>query len=180
MSGLRSNDFALLENGEPNRIISFQASDGSSARAESPASLILVIDMLQLPGNLISNELISVETFLRQNDGHLGEPVCIFTMQESGLWQVAEASRDGKALASDVAHNTEFRLIRHFATSPGGRSPANSEPPSMRGLEALADIATTERRKPGRKLLLWVPDITTSLSIPTRRTLRSGKLRLSS
>ncbi len=156
MPGLLSNDFALLDNGVPNRVVSFQAFDGVSARAESPVSVILVIDMLQLPGNLISNELNSVQAFLLRNDGHLGEPVCIFTMQESGLWQVAEASRDGKALASQVAHNAEFRLIRHFATSPGGRSPAISEPPSMRALEALADIGTTERRMPGRKLLLWV------------------------
>src|SRR5277367_3793919 len=79
--GLHSNDFSLLENGKPNRIVSFHAFDGVSARPESPVEVILVIDMLRLPGNLISIELSSVEAFLRKDDGHLTEPVRIFTLQ---------------------------------------------------------------------------------------------------
>ena len=112
--GLHSNDFALLENGQPNRIVSFQASDGVSAQPESPVEVILVIDMLQLPINLIMMEQSSVEAFLRKDDGHLAEPVRILTLEESGLWQVADASRDGKALAAQVAHNTQFHLIHRF------------------------------------------------------------------
>jgi VWFA-related protein len=154
--GLHSNDFALLENGRPNRIVSFHAFDGVSARPESPVEVILVVDMFQLPTNLISIELSSVEAFLRQDDGHLAEPVRIFTLQESGLWQVAEASRDGKALAAQVAHTTQFRLIRRFGVGGSRGSPAFAGPPSIGALAALGEIAATERRKPGRKLLLWI------------------------
>jgi VWFA-related protein len=154
--GLQSKDFALLENGKPNRIVSFHAFDGVSARPEPPVEVILVIDMLQVPGNLESIELSSVEAFLRQDDGHLAEPVRIFTLQESGLWQVADASRDGKALAAQVAHTTEFRLIRRFGVGGTGGSPGFAGPPSISALAALGEIAATERRKPGRKLLLWV------------------------
>ena len=154
--GLHSSDFALLENGQPNRIVSFHAFDGVSARPESPVEVILVIDMLQLPGNLIAIELSSVEAFLRRDDGHLAEPVRIFTLQESGLWQVADASRDGKALAAQVAHTTQFRLIRRFGVGGARGSPGFAAPPSMSALAGLGELAATERQKPGRKLLVWV------------------------
>jgi VWFA-related protein len=154
--GLHAQDFALLENGKPNRVVSFQASDGVSTRPESPVEVIVVIDMLQVPGNLSLIELNSVEAFLRRNDGHLAEPVRIFTVQESGLWQVADASRDGKALAAQVAHTTQFRLVRRFGVGGTRGSSGFAAPPSMSALAALGEIAATERQKPGRKLLLWV------------------------
>jgi VWFA-related protein len=151
--GLHSSDFALLENGQPNRIVSFHAFDGVSALPESPVEVILVIDMLQLPINLTMMELSTVEAFLRKDEGHLAEPVRIFTLQESGLWQVADASRDGKALAAQVAHTTQFRLIHRFGVGGIRGSPSPTGPPTI---NALGEIASTERRKPGRKLLLWV------------------------
>jgi VWFA-related protein len=154
--GLHSNDFALLENGVPNRIVSFHAFDEVSAQPESPVEVILVIDMFQLPISLTMMELSSVEAFLRQDDGHLAEPVRIFTVQESGLWQVADASRDGKALAAQVAHTTQFRLIRRFGMGGARGSAGFAGPASMSALAGLGEIASTERRKPGRKLLLWV------------------------
>jgi VWFA-related protein len=151
--GLHSNDFALFENGQANRIVSFQAFDGVSTHPESPVEVILVIDMFQLPINMIMMEQSSVEAFLRKNDGHLAEPVRILTLQDSGIWQVADASRDGKALAAQVAHTTQFHLIHRFGAGGIRGSPGPTGPPS---LNALGEIAATERRKPGRKLLLWV------------------------
>ena len=155
VSGLKTSDFSLLESGKPQKIVSFQALDGVSVQPEPPVAVIMVIDMLLLPGNLISNELNSVEAFLRRNDGRLTAPVCIFTILESGLWQVAGASRDGNALAAQVAHTTSFKLIRRFQ---GGSSSSLkiTDPPSLTALKAMGEIATAERRKPGRKLLLWV------------------------
>jgi VWFA-related protein len=153
VSGLKASDFSLLESGKPQKVISFQAFDG--VNPGPPPTVILVIDMLQLPGNLISSELNSVETFLRRNGGHLAAPVRIFTLLESGLWQLAEASRDGNALAAQVAHTTSFQLIRRFQGSPPAAL-SFTEPPSLIALEALGAIATAERREPGRKLLLWI------------------------
>ena len=153
VSGLKTSDFSLLESGKPQKIISFQAFD--PGYPGPPPSVILVIDMLELPGSLISNELNSVEAFLRRNGGHLAAPVRIITLLESGLWQVAQPSRDGNALAAQVAHTTSFQLIRRFPGSPPG-SLNLAEAPSLIALEALGSIATEERRKPGRKLLLWI------------------------
>jgi VWFA-related protein len=158
VAGLHSSDFALLENGRPNRIVSFRAFDGTSAQPESPVEVIVVIDMLQLPISLIMMEQSSVEAFLRKNDGHLAEPVRVLTLQESGIWQVADASRDGKALAAQVAHTTQYRLIHRFGAGGGEIRglPGPSGPPSINALAGLGEIAAMERRRPGRKLLLWV------------------------
>lgn len=140
--GLLSTDFALLENGSPNRILSFHT------EPEPPVEVILVIDTLQIPVGLASIERTSVEAFLRSNGGHLAQPVSIFTMLDTGLWQVAEPSTDGNALATQVAHNGEVALTYKFR--------GLASPPSLDALQALGAIATAERRKPGRKLLLWV------------------------
>ena len=107
VAGLQPRDFTLLDNGEPRRILSFQAFDGTAVKPEPPAEVILVIDTLEIPADLISNERNSVEAFLRKDGGHLAQPVSIFTLAETGLWQVAETSSDGNALAVQVAHNRQ-------------------------------------------------------------------------
>ena len=153
VAGLHPWDFTLLDNGQPRRILSFQAFDGTVVKPEPPVEVILVIDTLEIPANLISNERISVEAFLREDGGHLAQPVSILTLTETGLWQVAETSSDGNALAAQVAHNRQLALIRESLGRPGAPL---YEPPFLDGMKALGEIATVERRKPGRKLLLWV------------------------
>jgi VWFA-related protein len=159
ISGLEPKDFTLLDNGQLSKVLSFQEFDGGAANPDPPVEVILLIDALQLPSDLILYERASVETFLRQNGGHLAQPVSILSLVETGLWQVAEASSDGNALAEQVAHNSEVRLIRPFQRSTPGEIPRPTNfdhPPSQDALQALGEIATAERRKPGRKLLLWV------------------------
>jgi VWFA-related protein len=157
VSGLQPKDFTLLDNGQPRSILSFQAFDGIVVKPEPPVEVILVIDTLEIPGDLISLERNSVEAFLRMDGGHLAQPVSIFTLIESGLWQIADRSSDGNALAAQVAHNHLFALIRSFRGRPGiGPSLGADEPPFLIAMKALGDIATAERRKAGRKLLLWV------------------------
>ena len=156
---LKPTDFTLLDNGKPNKILSFQSFDGISAKPNPPVEVILLIDTLQMPASLISLERNSVEAFLRKNGGNLAQPVSIFSLLETGLWLSAKASTDGNSLASQIAHNNEVGLIRRFRGSLRGDIPASldlTDPPVLEALEALGEIATAERRKPGRKLLLWV------------------------
>jgi hypothetical protein len=146
---ISSTDFTVLDNGEPSSIFSFQAFDGVSAKPDPPVEVILVIDTLQVPGDLIRYERDSVETFLRRNGGHLAAPVSVLTLDDGSLWRVGETSSDGNILATLVARYRKLTLIHHF---PGGLK-AN---PSRDALNALGVIATEKRQRPGRKLLLWV------------------------
>jgi len=86
--GLKSTDLTLLDNGQPTKILSFHAFDGTSATSDLPVEVILVIDTLRMPGLLASHEREEVEKFLQRNGGRLSHPVSIFKVLDSGLWLV--------------------------------------------------------------------------------------------
>jgi VWFA-related protein len=157
VSNLGPTDLSLLDDDQPSRVLSFHAFDGTSTPPDPPVKIILVIDTLRMPVLLASHVREEVEKFLQRNDGHLSHPLSIFRLLDSGLWLVAEPSRDGKALAEQVAHDGQLRSIRK-AVGPAamfGSSP-QPDPPGLLALKALGDIATAERQKPGRKLLVWI------------------------
>jgi VWFA-related protein len=154
--GLEGSDFSVLEEGQQQKILSFQEFNGRGAGAEPPVKIILLIDMDEVPANLARDERDAVETYLRKDGGHLARPVSVFVLSDTGLWTVSHPSGDGNQLAREIEHN-------HFAwagPSLGGRrAPVMAElngPPSESALKALAHIAAEERTRPGRKLLLWI------------------------
>jgi VWFA-related protein len=159
VTGLEQKDFLLLDNGQAAKIISFQALNRISSPPDPAVEIIVVIDELQIPVHLISRERIAVVTFLRQNGGHLAQPVSIYSLVDTGLWLLADPSSDGNALAEEITHNSQLRLIRHSRGSLRGSVPDSlgiTDPPGLEFLKALGEIATTARRKPGRKQLLWI------------------------
>jgi len=157
-AALKSTDFLVLDNGQPNRILSFQAFDRVSVRPDPPVEVILVIDTLHMPGMLASHERDEVDKFLRKSEGHLAHPVSIFRLRDSGLWLVADRSEDGNALATEVTHDDQGQA-RPIRKAPGpsglfGSGPEDS--PGLLALKSLGDILTLERQKSGRKLLIWI------------------------
>jgi VWFA-related protein len=159
VTALKARDFILQDNGQPSKILSFQAFNGDSAKPDPPVELILVIDTIDLPGRLASYEKQEVERFLRQNGGRLAHPVSIFWLSDFGLGTLAQTSADGNFLADKIAQNKQIPLTRRTLRNQRGE-PLNSlafeDPPALTALKTLGEIATLERKKPGRKLLLWV------------------------
>ena len=172
VTGLGPNDLTLLDNGQPNKILSFQAFDGVSANPDPPVELILLIDTIGLPATLASDERNEVERFLRQNGGHPAQPVSVLELRDTGLWAFAWSSRDGNALAEAVAHNKKQLFTGGAQDSDRGLGPGQlvitgptrlpgvqitgARPPQEAALEAIGSIAVTERPRPGRKLLVWI------------------------
>jgi hypothetical protein len=155
VSGLKLKDFHLLDNGKPQKIVSFSGFDEFGTKPDPPVEVIVVIDTLEMPPTLISRERISVEAFLRERGGHLAQPVSIFELADTGLWRMAEASTDGNVHASRVAHDDQMVLVRGARGGQRGNVPAVmdlKDPPFVEALKELGEIATEERRKPGRKL----------------------------
>src|SRR4029078_3375487 len=82
-----------------------------------------------------------------------GRPVSVFELTDSGLWTATHAASDGNMLAHEIEHNA-LTLVR---SNPGWHQrtgPFTS--PLEVALKALGQIETDERRRPGRKLLLWI------------------------
>ena len=164
-AGLRAPDFHLLENGRDQNILSFQAFTGRGAGTEPPVKIILVIDTLQVPPELARDERNAVAFYLRKDGGRLARPTSVFQLSQTGLWAVANPSSDGNALARQLEHN-ELTVVRRNVSGggvevllSGQRGPVPVQgpaPPQEIFLMALGQIATEERRQPGRKLLLWV------------------------
>jgi VWFA-related protein len=150
VAGLSRSGFTLLDNGQSEKILSFHAFDGVSAKPDPPVEVILLIDTIDMESKLASYEHQEVESFLRQNDGHLTQPVLICLLSRKGLSVTPQSSSDGNALAAWIAADSERRSI------PGAENAKGEDPPGLVALKALGSVATSERRKPGRKLLVWI------------------------
>jgi VWFA-related protein len=153
---LKPSDFTLLDNGEPEKILSFQAFDGISARPDPPVEVILVIDTLFLPPHLIPLAKNEVEKFLRRNNGHLAQPVSIFLLSETGLSSTPQPSTNGNVLADEIARGIWQTPAFHGTQTPKETAQLFQEPRSGLSLMSLGSIVLEERRKPGRKLLFWL------------------------
>lgn len=140
VSGLNREDFALLDEDRPQNILSFHAFDGQDAPPDPPIGIVLFLDTAEMQPSDISRVQLAMEQFLRQNGGHLPQPISIFGISEDGLWTVARHdSTDGNTLATDLSSGNRILLNKH-----------------SNAVRALATIATGQRRKRGRKLLLWI------------------------
>lgn len=146
VSGLGREDFTLLDNGEPAKILSFQAFDGGRAKADPPTQVLFVIDTMDEPEALARSERVAVESYLEQNGGRLAHPTSVMLLSDLGFWTLSHPSNDGRALAAELRHN-HLRLIRGFS---------NADSLANFALKSMGQIATRERRVGGRKLLLWV------------------------
>jgi VWFA-related protein len=158
LSGLAVKDFTLLDNGVPQRIVSFAASNQPSNENERLTEVVLVLDEVNLSFlqlELFKSQLIQC---LRQHGGHLGQPTSIYWSTNAGLYATAAPSTDGQALAEAVAHHSAPRTVWMVPRTHELFKTAESERRARwdHSLRALYTIAIERREKPGRKLLLWM------------------------
>lgn len=165
VSGLTASDFTLLDNGQPQKLVSFQAFDPDHARPEPPVEIILVLDDLDLPPIQLAAAQREVENFIHQNQLHLLHPVLVYRVSRAGL---SVTARD--YLAFQLTQNTATRVIWKVPGPPGtagwGNGPLNAAQANTldddtarnipHALVALGSIAIEERRRPGRKLMVWL------------------------
>lgn len=171
VAGLHAGDFKLLDNDQPERILSFQAFDGRTANLDPPVEVIVVIDTVNLPPDQLSLAKSEAERFLRRNNGHLAEPVSLYFLSNARLSSVPRLSSmpgpstDGKALAEAIARGGELPVVRKDQAVRIGNDEQNGafnklyvtgRPPPNPSLASLGSIVLQERRRPGRKLLFWL------------------------
>lgn len=169
VSGLTQQDFTLLDNGHPEKIVTFE--EGLDDNSDAPTEVILVIDELNLLPLQVADAEREAENFLRQRNGHLSLPVAVYRLNPQGL-SASAPSTDGDALADQIANKKEPLTIwktsalsasmEQIVEVQGSTSRevkeevARSEVNNLHSVVALGSIALKERRKSGRKLLFWL------------------------
>jgi VWFA-related protein len=149
VAGLEQQDFELLDNKRPQKILSFQAVQ--HAAPDNPVKAILLVDTVNASFSQLSSERIQLEKFLMQNGGHLPMPVSIVFFSDKGINTQPEASTDGKTEVAFLDQNeTSLSVISRAQGISGDYDRI------ARSLRALRAVAVENLSAPGRKLFIWV------------------------
>jgi VWFA-related protein len=151
VKGLEPWDFKLLDNDRSSKILSFHSFDGMAGTPDPPVEVILVIDELNLPFTQVAFVKSELTEFLRQNGGHLAQPLSIMLLTEEGLRIQPRPSVDGLAQL-DLLNQIKGH-ISSINAAMGGQGALERAQISV---HQMATIAENEAKKPGRKLLIWV------------------------
>ena len=139
--------FSLLDNKTPRPITSFKAFSGDN----TPVSVILIIDAVNANFSTVAQSREQVDHFLKANEGHLSHPTTLAIFSDTGLALQPTYTRDGNALAESLDHQTiGLRDIRRSSGFEG------AEERTQLSLNTLSQLALSESKVPGRKLVLWV------------------------
>jgi VWFA-related protein len=161
---LTRGDFRVFDDGHPQEIVAFQ-----SPADQQPLRIVLLIDALGLPEDLVAFEHNEVAKYLRQA-AILPRPdrrglsrfwVRIYCLEDSGFYLVGTSTDDGRALAEDFDSRRGFIPLFGPRHRPFGKGDAvvddtYTTSPSLTALRAIGTIAANENGVPGKKLLLWV------------------------
>ena len=144
-------DFKLLDNNEPSKILSFRSFDGVAVKPDPPVEVILLFDTVNLPFQQIAFTRQEIAKFLRENGGHLAQPVSLMLLSDAGLRVQPRPSVDGNAMV------TVLDQIKGNIHSITGAMGSDGDLQRFQlSLRQMAVIAENEAMKPGRKLLIWV------------------------
>jgi VWFA-related protein len=150
--GLQEQDFTLLDDKQPKKIVSFRAVDvEAAATSDPPGEIVLVVDAINASIRALAFERDAVKKFLLQDGGKLSQPVSLVIFSEAGT-NFSNSSRDGHALAE---------ALDKYAI--GLRSPTRYQDGFYGAtdridisLKALASVVAQEKTQPGRKLVIWI------------------------
>ena len=160
VKGLGVMDFTLLDNGQPQKIVSFRAFDGTTAKPNPPVEVILVMDSINLSDAQFFEVEKSVDKFLRRNGGNLLQPVSVYLLSSEGLLVTPWPTTDGNLLATEIARKSELRpvLVNKVISYEDVPFTYHEKSPNRNrlSLNALGMVVLAERQTPGRKLLLWL------------------------
>jgi len=149
--GLGPQEFTLLDNNQPRRILSFHSFDGVMVKPNPPVQVILLVDTVNLPFQQVAFTHQEIAKLLNQNGGHLAQAVSIMLLSDAGLRIQPRPSVDGHALLSVLDQiKGGIRAVYGAMGSDGDLQRFQLS------LRQMAAIAENEALRPGRKLLIWV------------------------
>jgi VWFA-related protein len=150
-TGLQQEDFTLLDNKAPQKILTFNAVNEATVKADPPVKVILLIDTVNTETDPISDARLQIEKYLRRNDGKVAYPTSIAVFSESGLKMSGTPSLDGNALSASL-QATKAIGLRSLHAAAGRSGDSDRFVSSITGLNALV---AAQSRVPGKKIVIW-------------------------
>lgn len=147
VADLQQQDLTLLDNKSPQPITSFKAVPGR----EAPVEIVIVIDAVNTGFRTLSFERTQLSKFLRSEGGHLAYPIALVVFTDKGAQIIGNFSSDGNALGDTLDHS-EIGL-RDLTRAAGFYGAAER---LQLSLKVFGQLAESESRRPGRKVMLWV------------------------
>jgi len=148
--GLQQQDFTILDNKNPQKILFFSAHDQSNTAAGRPLQVILVVDEVNSWFERVSYQRLQLEKFLRKDSGKLPMPMSLVILTDTSAGQSVTTS-DGNRLADSLKS-------KEPGLRPIGRDQGvyGAEERGQISTQILKTIASYKATQPGRKLLIWL------------------------
>jgi len=181
VSGLTQEDFALLDNGLPQKLASFQTVE--TGKVETPVRVVLMLDAVNNSSAIVAHERKELEKLLSQNQNRLIHPTSIGLFSVAGA-RLGEFSQDGNFLIDEVRRVTrDIHTLsctaeanaasegaaagQPSAVTPGGTDAIRTENLLNRlgncenrrfqlSISALNKLAKERAGSPERILLIWI------------------------
>jgi VWFA-related protein len=161
VTNLGRQDFTILVNKSPRPITSFRA----LTPHDEPVKVIIIIDAVNTPYELVAAVRKATESFLKSNGGALSHPTAIAVLTESGVQFQNDFSTNGMALSDDLEHR---QIALRQITQASQWSDSDRLKICISALHQLAVFASS---LPGRKTILWVSPGFPLISGPTNASL---------
>jgi VWFA-related protein len=151
VGGLQLQDFTLLDDKQPQTIVSFRAvNGGASSPIDSPVEIVLVVDAVNTSFQNVNYAREEVKKFLLRNGGQLAQPVSLVILSDAGTKIQDGSSRDGTALAALYdQYETGLRSITRSQGFYGATERFDMS------LKTLISLAAYQKTRSGRKLMIW-------------------------
>jgi VWFA-related protein len=148
--GLQQQDFTILDNKNPQKILFFSAYDQSNTATGRPFQAIVLIDALNASFDRLAYQRLQLEKFLRKDNGKLPMPMSLVIISDTSAAQSVTTS-DGNRLVDYL--NSEEPGVR-----PIGKNPRihGGEARGQNSVYILKEITSYMATQPGRKLLIWL------------------------
>lgn len=151
VSGLQQQDFTLLDNKVPQKILSFQPESNAALTPDTPVEAFLIVDEVNVNYERVAYERDEIKRFLKQNGGKLECPISMVFFSDTKTEIQNAPSNDGNALLASFDQSVNALHTIRRSTGVYG-----AEDRLQLSLNMLHALAAREMTKPGRKLVVWI------------------------
>jgi VWFA-related protein len=151
VGGLQPSDFKLLDNQQPQNLVSVQAASAMTPNADPPVEVFLVYDAINMPFTYRANQRQLLVDYFNQNNKVLDLPTSLLVLTNKGISEQNRPTRDGAALLRVL--DASYAGLMQIKSYEGIDGASLREEDS---LKALSVFALQQSKRPGRKLFIWL------------------------